>query len=114
MRLLWRDLILRVWGADPLECPCCKGTMRIVDPFFRSDIIELFLRLHGLWEGVIDIPSQPEPPFDIATFEPIEPPAPGTQDDAEPGADIFDQRPDSGKPVEIPREDGTILVLHSD
>ena len=27
MRPLWRDLILRVWGADPLQCPCCKGTM---------------------------------------------------------------------------------------
>jgi hypothetical protein len=27
MRPLWRDLILRVWGADPLQCPCCKSTM---------------------------------------------------------------------------------------
>ena len=27
MRPLWRDLILRVWGTDPLQCPCCKGTM---------------------------------------------------------------------------------------
>ena len=26
MRPLWRDLILKVWGGDPLECPCCKGT----------------------------------------------------------------------------------------
>ena len=24
MRPLWRDLILKVWGADPLQCPCCK------------------------------------------------------------------------------------------
>jgi hypothetical protein len=22
MRPLWRDLILKVWGGDPLECPC--------------------------------------------------------------------------------------------
>ena len=35
-------------------------------------------------------------------------------DDAEPRFDLFDQRPDSGKPVEIPREDGSILVLDSD
>ena len=45
MRPLWRDLILRVWGADPLECPCCKATT-----FFRPAEIEFFLRLHGLWE----------------------------------------------------------------
>ena len=32
-------------------------------------------------------------------------------DDAEPGGDLFDQRPESGKPVELLREDGTILIL---
>ena len=35
-------------------------------------------------------------------------------DDAEPSFDFFDQRPASGKPVEIPREDGSILVLDPD
>ena len=30
MRPLWRDLILQVWGGDPLQCPCCKGTMKPV------------------------------------------------------------------------------------
>ncbi len=53
------------------------------------------------------------------TFEPIEPPRQAIRewipdDDAEPGGDLFDQRPDSGKPVEIRREDGSILVLDSD
>jgi len=61
----------------------------------------------------------PDPPFDIETFEPIEPPWQAIRewipdDDAEPGGDLFDQRPDSGKPVEIRREDGSILVLDSD
>jgi len=28
MRPLWRDLILEVWGADPLQCPCCKAPMK--------------------------------------------------------------------------------------
>lgn len=68
MRPLWRDLILRVWGADPLQCPCCKFTMRVVDTFFRPGEIEFFLRLHGLWEGIIDIPPPPDPPFDIETI----------------------------------------------
>ena len=53
------------------------------------------------------------------TFEPIEPPWQAIRewipdDDGEPSFDLFDQRPESGKPVEIPREDGTILVLDSD
>ena len=61
----------------------------------------------------------PDPPFDIDTFEPIEPPWQAIRewipdDDAEPGGDLFDQRPDSGKPVEIRREDGSILILDSD
>ncbi len=140
MRPLWRDLILRVWDADPLQCPCCKGTMKVVDTFFRAGEIEFFLRLHGLWEWkrsghrlpqaarrverqrhqrVIDIPPPPDPPFDIETFEPIEPPWQAIRewipdDDAEPDGDLFDQRPNSAKPVEIPREDGSILVLDSD
>ncbi|MFZ4766916.1 MAG: hypothetical protein ACOYMN_18340 [Roseimicrobium sp.] len=32
---LWRDLILATWGADPLQRPCCKGTMRRIEPNFH-------------------------------------------------------------------------------
>ena len=65
---------------------------------------QFFLCLQGLWEGIIDIPPPPDPPFDIETFEPIEPPWQAirewiTDDDAEPGFDFFDQRPESGKPA---------------
>ncbi len=35
-------------------------------------------------------------------------------DDAEQSFDLFDQRSASGKPVEIPRADGTILFLDPD
>ena len=91
----------------------CAGTI------VRPGEVQFFLRLHGLWEGIIDIPPPPDPPFDIETFEPIEPPWQAIRewipdDDAEPGGDLFDQRPDYGKPVEIRREDGSILVLDSD
>jgi hypothetical protein len=91
----------------------CAGTI------VRPGEIQFFLRLHGLWEGVIDLPPPPDPPFDIETFEPIEPPWQAIRewipdDDAEPSFDFFDQRPASGQSVEIPREDGTILVLDPD
>ena len=119
MRPLWRDLILRVWGTDPLQCPCSQATMKVVDTFVRPGEIRFFLCLHGLWEAIIDIPPPPDPPFDIETSEPIEPPWQAIRewipdDDAEPSFEFFDQRPDSGKPVEIRREDGSILVLDSD
>jgi len=37
---LWRDLILATWGADPLQCPCCKGTMRKVETLIQAEEIE--------------------------------------------------------------------------
>ena len=40
MRPLWRDLILKVWGADPLLCPCCKGTMKVTGTMIRREEIE--------------------------------------------------------------------------
>ena len=43
----------------------CVGTI------VRPAEVPFFLRLHGLWEGVIDLPPPPDPPFDIETFEPI-------------------------------------------
>ena len=50
MRPLWRDLILSVWGSDPLKCPCCQGTMRRVETILRPGEVEFFLRLLSLWE----------------------------------------------------------------
>ena len=65
MRPLWRDLILKVWGSDPLLCPCCNGTMKVTGTMIRHEEIEFFLRLHGLWQGIIHLPRPPPPPFDI-------------------------------------------------
>ena len=88
--------------------------MQCIGTIVRAGEVQFFLRLHGLWEGVIDLPPPPDPPF-----EPIEPPWQAIRewipdDDAESGFDLFDQRLPSRKPVEIPLEDGSILVLDSD
>ena len=127
MRPLWRDLILKVWGGDPLQCPCCKGTMKPVRKVLRREEIEFFLRLHGLWEGIIHLPRPPPPPFDIDTIEKIEPPwqaikewIPDDNPDlnwfnqerdptgAEP--ECFDQSP-TWQPKEVSLGDGRTLVL---
>ena len=129
MRPLWRDMILKVWGADPLQCPCCKAPMKLVGAVKRPEQIEFFLRLHGLWEGIIQLPRPPPPPppFDIETMEPIKPPwqaikewIPDDEPDldwfnrsrnpSDPDPEGFDQRP-TWKPDEIQLDDGRILVL---
>jgi len=127
MRPLWRDLILKVWGGDPLQCPCCKGTMQPVRQVIRREEIEFFLRLHGLWEGIIQLARPPPPPFDIETMEPIDPPWQAIKEwipDDEPDLDWFnrprnssnpdpegfDQSP-TWQPEEIQLDDGRTLVL---
>ena len=37
----------------------------------RPEEVQFFLQLHGMWEGIIDIPPPPDPPFDIDTMEPL-------------------------------------------
>ena len=127
MRPLWRDLILQVWGGDPLECPCCHGTMKIKRPVLRREEGEFFLRLHGLWEGVVHLPRPPPPPFDIENLQRIVPPWRAIKEwipDEEPNLDWFNRsrnpsNPDPGgfdqsltwKPKEIHLEDGRILVF---
>jgi len=50
LRPLWRDLILKIWGEDPMICPCCKGMMKTAGTMIRREDVEFLLRLHGLWE----------------------------------------------------------------
>jgi hypothetical protein len=45
---LWRDLVLVTWGADLLQCPCCKGAMRKVETLIQPEKIEKRRRLVGV------------------------------------------------------------------
>jgi hypothetical protein len=101
--------------------------MKRVRTFSRPEQIEFFLRLQGLWEGIISLPRPPPPPFDIDTMEPIEPPWQAikewipdddpdlnwfNQERQPPGAEpeSYDQSP-TWQPKEIPLGDGRILLL---
>jgi hypothetical protein len=44
----WRELIKKVWEADPLMCPRCSHEMRIVALIDERAIIERILRHLGL------------------------------------------------------------------
>ena len=47
----WRELIKKVWEADPFLCPNCGREMRIVALINESDVIERILRHLGLWSA---------------------------------------------------------------
>ena len=45
----WRELIKKVWEADPLQCPRCSCEMRIVALIDERAAIERIRRHMGLW-----------------------------------------------------------------
>ena len=81
-RRRWAILIQRVYEVDPLICPKCGGTMKILSfiEARQADIIEKNLRHCGLWD-------------DISTRgPPLKPPAaPPSSADPSPG---FTSEPD--------------------
>jgi len=116
LRPLWRDLIMRIWGEDPLICPCCKGTMEVVGTLIRSEEVEFFLRLHGLWEGVTGLPPPPAPPYDIETMKPLDvPPELRWIDRPNPPSDEWwEGSGEVWQAPELPLGDGRFLVLDAD
>lgn len=101
--------------------------MKPVRKVIRREDIEFFLRLQGLWEGIIQLARPPPPPFDIETMEPIEPPWQAIKEwipDDEPDLDWFNRPRDPSnhdpdgidqsltlQPEEIQLDDERILVL---
>jgi ribosomal protein S27E len=69
-RMRWASLVKRVWEVDPLLCPKCGGTMKVVafiEKRDQADVIERILKHCGLW----DRPSSRAPPED--TGQPVQP-----------------------------------------
>ena len=103
-------------------CARCNTPMKTIGGVRRPGHVEFFLRLWGLWAGVINIPPPPKPPFDIEAFEPIIPRERAIKEwvpDDEP-PDLWDEtagfsndcnqsRPDP-KLSEVDLGDGRILV----
>ena len=62
----WRELIKKVWEADPLLCPRCSREMRIVALIDERAVVERILRHLGLWEQGVRVSPSTGPP------EPVE------------------------------------------
>ena len=73
-RMRWAALIQRVYEVDPLRCPKCGGTMRIIaflEKRDQADVIEKILRHCGLWERPSSRapPEEAEPEPEILEYE---------------------------------------------
>jgi len=69
----WRELIKKVWEADPLLCPRCSREMRIVALIDERRVIERILRDLGLWEQGVHVRSARDPPKSVPAETIIEP-----------------------------------------
>ena len=55
----WARLIQKIYNVDPLLCPNCSGTMRIISFIEDDEIIEKILRHLDLWETRCHDPPAP-------------------------------------------------------
>lgn len=67
----WRDLILRVWHADPLLCPVCQHPMRVIAVIDDPGVVKKILRHLGAWhDPPSGQPSHCAP--GLCTYEPCD------------------------------------------
>lgn len=69
----WRELIKKVWEADPLLCPKCSREMRIVALIDDRKVIERILRHLGLWAQGVRVSSTTGPPTHLPGERIVEP-----------------------------------------
>lgn len=76
--MTWAALIKCVYEVDPLKCPKCGGTMKIISFIERHlyDVIEKILRHCNLWKEEPPrppptevVPKLDEPKLDYGFFE---------------------------------------------
>ena len=48
----WARLIRKVYEADPVECPRCKGPMRVIALIVEPEIIQRILEHLGRWAPI--------------------------------------------------------------
>ena len=62
VRSTWVRLIHKVYEVDPLECPKCKGPMRVIALIGDKTVIRKILTHLGLWAPQIAAGREPGPP----------------------------------------------------
>jgi hypothetical protein len=72
----WRELIKKVWEADPLRCLKSSREMRIVSLIDEEDVIERILRHLGLWQEGGCVHSGTDPPGETTSIRGSTTPSP--------------------------------------
>jgi hypothetical protein len=79
VRSTWPRLIHKVYEVDPLECPRCKGPMRVIALIEDKVVIRKILTHLGLWVPRVEAargpgppaPDPPRPAAQILTYHPV-------------------------------------------
>ena len=78
VRSTWARLIHKVYEVDPLECPRCKGPMRVIALIEDMAVIRKILSHFGLWAPQVEAGRGPGPPAadspaaaQILTYHPV-------------------------------------------
>ena len=79
VRSTWARLIHKVYEVDPLECPKCKGPLRVVALIDDAAIIRRILTHLGLWVPQVEegrgpgppAADRPQPAAQILTYHPV-------------------------------------------
>jgi len=59
----WARLIAKVFLTDPLTCPKCQGSMKILSFIEKDDVITKILKHLGLWHELWERPVANAPPL---------------------------------------------------
>ena len=72
-RVNWARLIQKVYEVDPLECPKCSHTMRIIAVIDDTAVISRILKHLYLWHPIPEQPDHParDPPWPANTTIPL-------------------------------------------
>ena len=54
-------MVSKVYEADPLECPKCKGPMRVIAPIDDPPVVRRILEHLGRWASEAAEPGPPAP-----------------------------------------------------
>ena len=66
----WAACIKRVYEVDPLECPKCKATMRVIAFITDEKAIVGIMKSQGIAEQKPPKPMAQGPPLEVETFDP--------------------------------------------
>jgi hypothetical protein len=64
----WARLIQKIYEVDPLTCPKCSGTMKVISVIEDEEVIQKILKHLGLWEVEPRPPPKPTRPTKIAEY----------------------------------------------